>query len=289
MGKLGEELVSISNHAGTAALIGRPAVSVGQLSAFVTLPKNLPMVPGRRGQPVSRYRGTVWEVSNASHMGASGGPIIDSSSYVVALATLAQAPERRVGSAIPLHVIDDDKVIRRRQARKRYELQQQLDDTGFLNGPPVSGNPRTLPRPAMVRDDLPAYQQQQKSVPGNAIYISNRYCGVTNQYRSSPSVRTMSQPLLNTCMATPSKAFLHHGGDIKRCILEEVQQGIAIFRSTQPHLLTPVTNWQSEFQRVKRFDYSHRVVTSMDLLCRAVSPAAIGDFGKKPGCKSMRG
>ena len=250
-GNLGQPLISFSNHAGTAASLGQPGVSFGQLSAFVTLPDDLPTVPGRRGQAVSEYRGVLWEISNAVTYGASGGPVLDAHGRVVAITTLAQAPERRVGSAIPLTTVAEalSLPIKHDTIGTPTYLQQYQTSLGTLalQRPQGLGNPRTLPRPAEVRPDLPDYQQQQQMRAWERYLHQQQVL-----WRDHPVPAVAIDPHR---LATASD---HLHGDVKQgyfigennekpmlCRLENVYHGIAVFRCSEPHGLQPITTWAS--------------------------------------------
>jgi S1-C subfamily serine protease len=254
---VGSPITSLSNNGNSAAVTGQLAQSTGIVSGHAVLPADLPPVPGRRGQVSSTYRGKLWEISTAITYGSSGGPVLNDKGAVVGLSTLAQAPERRIGGAIPLLLMQKNSATVKEVAAEhngtasspqQQVLAQLSASLGLfhLQRPQGLGNPPALPRPQPINDDLPAYQQEsaerawERYLHQQQILWRDQPCPVV---ATGPHhFWTAAEHLHGEAQAG---LLLGAGPDGQHlpAELETIVNGVAIFRSAQPHGMQPIQDW----------------------------------------------
>lgn len=168
---LGGETWTAGNAGGAVEQDGVAALSRGVVSGLYDIPADAPALRGRLGRALSSYRGPVLEVDAAINDGSQGGALLDSDGRLIGLVSLGQARERRLGTAVPLHLVAadlgltsmappttagaaDGLIAAARAAADcltlvRFERPNGLD------------NPKVVPRPPRTVAEAPLYERER--------------------------------------------------------------------------------------------------------------------------------
>ena len=169
---IGSEVWSIGNAFNALEQDGAASFSRGRISgSYDILPG--PPTRGRGGNILSSYQGPVIEVSAAVNDGNQGGALTNSAGQLIGLLSLGLNRDRKMGTAIPVHliledldfsvhladdIIEDDTGIKWGQAAQQASKGMTLI---YLKRPGGPGNPSGLRRPLRTIDDtMPAYQRK---------------------------------------------------------------------------------------------------------------------------------
>jgi S1-C subfamily serine protease len=105
---VGAEAWTAGNSGGAIEQDGLASLSRGVISGAYEIPADAPPTRGRMGRMLSAYRGAVLETDAGVNDGSQGGALLDATGKLIALVSLGQARERRLGTAIPMHLITAD-------------------------------------------------------------------------------------------------------------------------------------------------------------------------------------
>jgi|GEM_PF-6822105 len=180
--RLGDVVWSAGNSYGVLEQDGVVALSRGVVSGLYPLPADSPPVRGRAGRIMGTYRGAVIETDAAINDGNQGGALLDDAGHLVGLVTFAQTRERRLGTAIPIHLIcadlgliaptlavDGGKGVERQLADHAAEVAASVVLV-YFERPSGPGNPPSSPRPRAITDDVPPYQRERLQKDWNRYY-----------------------------------------------------------------------------------------------------------------------
>ncbi|TVR43258.1 MAG: serine protease [Planctomycetota bacterium] len=170
--RIGAVVWTLGNAFNALELDGAASVSRGEVSGRYEIPPG-PPIRGRGGVILSTYRGPVIEVSAAVNDGNQGGALIDDAGQLLGLVSLGVAMDRKVGTAVPIHLILEDLGLElsRQSPPPLREADAQLVMAAervaeaitlvYLQRPQGPGNPRLLSRPArVVSPEMPPYQRR---------------------------------------------------------------------------------------------------------------------------------
>lgn len=164
---------TVGNSYGILEQDGVAALSRGIISGRYHLPNDSAPVRGRGGRILSEYRGEVFETDAAVNDGNQGGALLDDEGNLIGLVSLGQARERRLGTAIPLHLICADLGLPQatRQPQRGTGVEPLLAERAAGVAPSVAlvylertaglGNPEAMPRPAPITEEIPPYQRER--------------------------------------------------------------------------------------------------------------------------------
>jgi S1-C subfamily serine protease len=171
--RVGDTVWSVGNPFGAVERDGLPAISRGIVSGRYELPPDSPLVRGRRGAVLSRYRGPVIETTAAINDGNHGGALVDDAGALVGLASLGVAHERKMGTAVPLALVLADLGLPPARIPPRPQddpVRLALRDAAaavadctvlvYFERPRGPGNPAGIPRPRPIDETTPAYRRQ---------------------------------------------------------------------------------------------------------------------------------
>ena len=161
--QIGDTVQVWSNTSNVITTTGQAALSVGTVSGAYALPHDLPPVTGRGGKVLSAYTGAVYETTAAVNLGSHGGPVCTPDGRLIGLATMATAPERRLGLVVPLAVqpsVQPPEAAMSTTMRAATAISQHQYLLALLR-PSGLGNPPRLPRPQDVTDDTPDYLRER--------------------------------------------------------------------------------------------------------------------------------
>lgn len=180
---VGDAVWTAGNSFGALEEDGAAAISRGVISGHYIIPADSPPVRGRGGRILSTYRGDVLETDAAVNDGNQGGALLDDAGRLVALVSLGSARERRLGTAIPLHLVLRDlglerapesasapanelgrALVRAAGAVAQGMALVYLERTGGL------GNPQAVPRPPRLVSEVPAHERERTQRWWDAYY-----------------------------------------------------------------------------------------------------------------------
>ena len=180
---VGDSVWTAGNAFGALEEDGAAAISRGLISGHYVIPADSPPVRGRGGRILSTYRGDVLETDAAVNDGNQGGALLDDAGRLVALVSLGSARERRLGTAIPLHLVLRDlgldaapataaapsndlgrALVRAAGAVAQGMALVYLERTGGL------GNPQAVPRPPRLVSEVPAHERERTQRWWDAYY-----------------------------------------------------------------------------------------------------------------------
>jgi S1-C subfamily serine protease len=180
---LGATVWSAGNPFNALQVDAAPALSRGTISGRYALPENAPPVRGRGGKVLSTYYGPVFETTAAVNDGNQGGALLDDRGFLLGLVSLGVARERKLGTAIPIHLIVEDLALdlpMKAQPSPVDPVDRQLGDAGhraaestvlvYFKRPAGPGNPEGLPRPAPINDKVPPYRRERLQNAWDAYY-----------------------------------------------------------------------------------------------------------------------
>ena len=170
--RIGDSVWSLGNPFGALTLDGRAVRSQGVVSGLYSIAVDAPPARGRDGSILSDYRGPVIETDAAVNDGNQGGALLDAAGRLVGLCSLGVARERRVGTAVPLHLILEDLGLPPAQqapAGQPAPLVAALQTSAeriarglvlvYLIRPQGPGNPQGSPRPPPLSAATPGVPQ----------------------------------------------------------------------------------------------------------------------------------
>lgn len=172
--QVGDTAWTAGNSFGVLEQDGVAAVSRGIVSGVYPIPPDAPPVRGRGGRILSAYRGMVFESDAAINDGNQGGALLDGAGRLIGLVSLGLARERRLGTAVPIHLVLADlglaapkaapagrsDPVRAALAARAGELARSVALV-YLERPEGLGNPRPTPRPAPITDATPLYDRER--------------------------------------------------------------------------------------------------------------------------------
>ncbi len=222
--RLGDVVWSAGNSYGILEQDGVVAISRGIVSGLYTLPTDSPVVRGRGGRIMGTYRGAVIESDAAINDGNQGGALLDDAGNLVALVTLAQTRERRLGTAIPIHLIaadldlpgpttvpDGGRGMERQLAEHATSIAASVALV-YFERPSGPGNPPASPRPRPITDEIPPYLRERLQQEWNRYYHQQQVF-----YTDQPvSALVVGEDLLLTAASNL------HGSPVRGRVLTEV-------------------------------------------------------------------
>lgn len=166
----GDEVWTVGNSFGVIEQDGVAALSRGIVSGIYAIPAGSPAVRGRGGRVLSSYRGAVIETDAAVNDGNQGGALLDAQGRLLGLVSLGLARERRLGTAVPIHLIAADLDLSQTliaPAKQDGEFTAAAAQVSpsvaliYLERPNGLGNPQGFPRPQPITEDTPIYQRER--------------------------------------------------------------------------------------------------------------------------------
>ncbi len=171
---IGDTVWTAGNAFGALEQDGAAAISRGVISGLYAIPSGSPPVRGRGGRILSSYRGAVIEIDAAVNDGNHGGALLDGAGRLIGLVSLGTARERRLGTAVPIHVVMKDLECAptlAEPAAERDPLERSLVRAAAAVAPAIAlvyierpaglGNPEAMPRPTRLVDEVPAYDRER--------------------------------------------------------------------------------------------------------------------------------
>jgi S1-C subfamily serine protease len=171
MAQLGHVVWTAGNAFGALELDGVAALSRGMVSGHYSIPSDSPPVRGRGGRELSTYRGEVFEIDAAINDGNQGGAVLDNAGRLIGLASLGSTRPRKLGTAIPLHIIAADVGITLPMGDppsadpQTQALVRSASDAAnglvlvYMERTSGPGNPPSIPRPPRVVEDVSAHER----------------------------------------------------------------------------------------------------------------------------------
>lgn len=227
---LGAPVWTIGNSTGAVEDDGVPAISGGTVSGRYELAAGGPAMRGRAGRVLSTYSGPVIEIDAAVNDGNQGGAVVDGDGRLVALATLGFARERRLGTAVPIDRLLADVGLPPPPAgpppRDAPPLPTGLVLIAF-DRPEGLGNPDTVPRPAKVPEQVPAYERDRLEKWWDAYFHSQQVL-----WTDSPSPALLIDPARGLLLTAASN--LHGGATTGRVLLADGSVAVEILAIDRP-------------------------------------------------------
>jgi S1-C subfamily serine protease len=179
---VGTEVWTAGNATGAIENDGIAALSRGIISALYDIPVDAAPVRGRMGRILSAYRGPVIETDAGINDGSQGGALLDADGRCIALVSLGQARERRLGTAIPIHLVISDLALDRPLATPREPRIEPAFSAAataamrsmaqiYFERPKGLGNVEdAIPRPPRAVADAPVYERDRLQRWWNQYY-----------------------------------------------------------------------------------------------------------------------
>jgi len=184
MAKVGDVVWTAGNSFGAMEEDGAPALSRGIISGRYEIGADSPPVRGRAGRELSTYRGEVLEIDAALNDGNQGGAVLDDVGRLIGLGSLGTARQRKLGTAIPIHLILRDlelsiAIDASLAPPANPQIQGLVRSAGAIapglalvymervNGP---GNPQSIPRPPRLVNEVPKHERESVERWWNAYY-----------------------------------------------------------------------------------------------------------------------
>ncbi|MBA3686963.1 MAG: serine protease, partial [Planctomycetes bacterium] len=171
---VGDAAWTCGNSFGVLEQDNAPALSRGTISGLYAIPADTPPVRGRGGRLLSSYRGAVFETDAAVNDGNQGGALLDGGGHLLGLVSLGLARERRLGTAIPIHLICADLGLPAPTIAPTRAADPTVDGLArhaaviapavvlvYCERPNGLGNPKGAPRPDPITEDTPAYERER--------------------------------------------------------------------------------------------------------------------------------
>ncbi len=182
--KVGDVVWTAGNSFGAMEEDGAPALSRGIISGRYEIGADSPPVRGRAGRELSTYRGEVLEIDAALNDGNQGGAVLDDAGRLIGLGSLGTARQRKLGTAIPIHLIFRDlglslSIDAALTPPANPQMQSLVRSAGAIapglalvymervNGP---GNPQSIPRPPRLVNEVPKHERESVERWWNAYY-----------------------------------------------------------------------------------------------------------------------
>ena len=181
--RVGDVVWTVGNSFGILEQDGVAALSRGIVSGLYAIPADAAPARGRAGRVLTAYRGPVLETDAAINDGNQGGALLDDGGRLVGLVSLGLARERRLGTAVPLHLVLADLGL---PATKEAPAGRTDPVAGalaahatdlmpsvalvYFERPAGLGNPPGMPRPAPISDDLPGYERERLETDWDRYY-----------------------------------------------------------------------------------------------------------------------
>lgn len=165
----GDAAWTAGNACGAVELDGAAALSHGVIGGLYDLPADAPPVRGRGGKILSAYRGQVIETDAAVNDGSQGGALLDADGRCIGLMSLAEARERRLGTAVPIHLVLSDLGLSPPMSPAStgdswaHAAAQAAGAVAlvYLERPDGLGNPNEIPRPPRAVDEVPPFDRDR--------------------------------------------------------------------------------------------------------------------------------
>ncbi|MBA2482796.1 MAG: trypsin-like peptidase domain-containing protein [Planctomycetes bacterium] len=179
---VGTEVWTAGNATGAIEHDGISALSRGIVSALYDIPMDAAPVRGRMGRILSTYRGPVIETDAGINDGSQGGALLDADGRCVALVSLGQARERRLGTAIPVHLVVSDLALEHALSSPREPRVEPAFAAGaaqamrsmaqiYFERPHGLGNTdEAIPRPPRAVAEAPVYERDRLQRWWNIYY-----------------------------------------------------------------------------------------------------------------------
>ncbi len=174
---IGSRAWTAGNACGAIEQDGASAISRGVVSGLYDIPTDAPPVRGRMGRVLSAYRGPVLEIDAGVNDGSQGGALLDARGRCIALVSLGQARDRRLGTAIPMHLIAADLQLPFEQSPPMTSPDVRAGDDAalgekaagaarsmalvYFERPEGLGNPENVPRPPRAVADAPLSERDR--------------------------------------------------------------------------------------------------------------------------------
>lgn len=196
--QVGVPVWTVGNAFGGLVSDGLAHCSRGVVSGLYAISEAETGQRGRGGQLLSRYFGPVIETDAAINDGDQGAALVDSAGQLLGLTSLGVAPQRRLGTAVPLaqilaglglpaatrdpHPGDDPAAVALAQAATAVANGLVLI---YVERPAGPGNPPGLVQPPPIDPALPEYlkKRQQHAWEGyyhhrQMLYTDQPVCGL---------------------------------------------------------------------------------------------------------------
>lgn len=183
MAQVGNEVWTAGNSFGALEQDGAAAVSRGIISGHYTIAVDSPSVRGRGGRVLSTYRGDVFEIDAAVNDGNQGGALLDGNGNLLGLVSLGTARERRLGTAVPIHMVIKDLALELAIDRTPVVVDsrtQALVRAAAAVAPGLAlvylersnglGNPQSVPRPPRLTEEVPKSERERQQRWWDAYY-----------------------------------------------------------------------------------------------------------------------
>ncbi len=232
----GDEAWSAGNAAAAIELDAEPALSHGVISGLYDLPADAPPVRGRFGHILSTYRGQVIETDAAVNDGSQGGALLDADGRCIGLLSLAEARERRLGPAVPIHLVLADLGLTPPlpQAASGVSWSRPVAAAAgavalvYLERPEGLGNPSEIPRPRPI-EDVPVFDRERAQGRWD-LYYHQQQVFYTDQPVSALVVDAKAGLLITAA------SNLHGGADHGRVLVGPDQDvDCALVAVDRPH------------------------------------------------------
>jgi len=175
---------TVGNTTGAIADDGQAALSRGTISGVYDLPVDAPVVRGRMGRILSDYRGPLYETDAGINDGNQGGALLDAHGHLVALVSLGQARERRLGTAVPISLVLDDLGLKPARIASVVSVvdtlatvaQKAASCLALIRFERVAGlgNPQGVPRPPRTVAETPKYDRDQVTAWWDMYYAQSQ-------------------------------------------------------------------------------------------------------------------
>ena len=172
--RVGDVVWTVGNSFGILEQDGVAALSRGIVSGLYAISADASPARGRAGRVLTAYRGPVLETDAAINDGNQGGALLDDRGHLIGLVSLGLARERRLGTAVPLHLVLADldlPAVKTAPAGRTDPVAGALAAHAaelvpsvalvYFERPTGLGNPPGMPRPAALSDDLPGYERER--------------------------------------------------------------------------------------------------------------------------------
>jgi len=182
---IGCEVWTVGNTTGAITDDGQPALSRGTISGVYDLPVDAPVVRGRMGRILSDYRGPVYETDAGINDGNQGGALLDAHGHLLALVSLGQARERRLGTAVPINLVLDDLGLKTTHVPSAAAVVDTLATVSLKAASCLAlirfervaglGNPQGgVPRPPRTVAETPKYDRDQVTAWWDMYYAQSQ-------------------------------------------------------------------------------------------------------------------
>ncbi len=181
--QVGDQVWTAGNAFGALEEDGAAAMSRGIMSGHYSIAADSPSVRGRGGRVLSTYRGDVFEIDAAVNDGNHGGALLDGNGNLLGLVSLGTARERRLGTAVPIHLVIKDLALELaivNTALAADPRTQALVRAAATVAPGLAlvyleranglGNPQSVPRPPRLAEEVSKSERERQQRWWDAYY-----------------------------------------------------------------------------------------------------------------------